>query len=66
MHAIILPVRSTERTIDSVVDEALRLGMVPCNSMTGPFRICFFNPGHVPAGWAKFSFGIREATPCAA
>ena len=66
MDAMILPVRCDERTIDSVVDEALRLGLVPCNSKTGPFRICFFNPRHIPAGWARFSFGIKEASSCAA
>lgn len=63
---MILPVRCNERTIDSVVDEALRLGLVPCNSKTGPFRICFFKPGHVPAGWCKFTFGVREVSTCAA
>lgn len=66
MDAILIPFRCNERTVDSLVDEALRLGMVPCNSKTGPFRIAFFNPGHIPAGWAKFSFGIKESAPCAA
>ena len=65
MDAILIPFRCSERTIDSLVDEALRLGMVPCNSKTGPFRIGFFNPQRIPASWARFTFGNKEP-PCAA
>lgn len=66
MDAFIIPFRCSERTVDSLVDEALRLGLVPCNSKTGPFRLCFFKPEHIPSGWAKFTFGIKEVSPCAA
>ena len=70
MNAVILPVRcissADERTVDALVDEALDLGLVPCSLMRGAFRIAFFSPDHIPAGWAKFGATFKDAPPCAA
>ncbi len=64
MIAIILPVRcvsaADERTVGALVDEALDLGLVPCRLMRGPFRIAFFAPDHIPAGWAKFGAVAKD------
>lgn len=66
MNAIILPVHCDDRTLESLIDEALDLGMVPCSLMKGQFRIGFFNPDHIPAGWAKFGAVTKDAPKCAA
>lgn len=55
-----------DQTVDQVVTTALASGLVACNAMTGPFRIAFFQPQRIPAGWAKFGCVTKDTTPCAA
>lgn len=55
-----------DQTVDQVVTTALNSGLVACNAMTGPFRIAFFQPQRIPAGWAKFGVTSKDITPCAA
>lgn len=66
MDAILLPVNCDDRTLESLIDEALDLGMVPCSLMKGAFRIGFFNPDRIPSGWAKFGAVTKDAPKCAA
>lgn len=62
VDAVILPMGPlADETIDSIVTRALAAGLVACNCITGPFRVAFFKPRHVPAGWSKIGLAIKEA-----
>jgi hypothetical protein len=63
--AVILPSHQIEdETVDQIVMRAISSGLVACNAMTGPFRICFFPRNRVPKGWARM--GMIDKTPEAA
>ena len=67
--AVITPIAQMEdATVDQVVGAALQAGLVACNAMTGPFRICFFPKCRVPKGWARMgcvSRPVSVETTCA-
>ena len=65
--AAIFPIAKMEdATVDQVVSAALQTGLVACNAMTGPFRICFFPKGRVPKGWSVMGLSIKpKGVSCA-
>lgn len=61
--AAIFPMASVEdATLEQVISAAIRSGLVACNAMTGPFRICFFPVNRVPSGWARIGCTHRRAS----
>lgn len=60
--ATLLPVAGPamdDETVDAVIGRAIRAGLIACNAMRGPFRIAFFPPGRIPAGWSRIGMCLR-------
>lgn len=64
--AMILPVAMDEATVDEVITTALSRGLAPCVRSqvrkADPFRVTFFDPARIPAGWSKLVVKIKSQT----
>lgn len=61
--ATLLPVTGTaldDETVDTVIRRAIDAGLVACNVARGPFRIAFFPPSRIPAGWSRIGIAMRR------
>ena len=65
--ATLLPVGALDdETVDTVVRRAIDAGCVACSTLTGPWRVAFFQRHRVPAGWTPIGAVTRKDAPCAA